>query len=130
MLPVPYGPGAGVFDDADVGVAGGDRVPAVDVLGVVGSVDVVVALAVLLSVPSGALADTFATMVNVTVAPEAMAGGIGAGDGAVRADRRIGAIEREAGVLGRGDECRVRRQRIGERDARGRIRPLFVSEML
>jgi hypothetical protein len=46
-------------------------VPAVDVFGVVGSVDVVVALAVLLSVPSGALADTFATMLNVAVAPEA-----------------------------------------------------------
>src|SRR2546421_10430278 len=51
-------------------------VPAVDVLGVVGSVDVDVAFAVLLSVPRGAVADTVTTMLNVTVVPEAMVAGL------------------------------------------------------
>ena len=46
-------------------------VEAVDVLGVVGSVDVVVTLAVLLREPVGAVAETRTTTVKVADAPEA-----------------------------------------------------------
>jgi hypothetical protein len=46
-------------------------VDAVDVFGVVGSVEVVVTFAVLLSEPSGAEPDTLTTIVNVAVALDA-----------------------------------------------------------
>lgn len=104
-------------------------VPAVDVFGVLGSVDVVVAFAVLLSRPSGALADTLAVMVNVAVAPDAMLAFVQV---MVPLVPTLGLVQMNAGPLFCAVETNVvfaGSASVSETLVAG-FGPLFVSEML